>query len=59
MENPDVQGTVKTSSRMHAWWLTKFRGYSLEHLEESPNSISFGQVVYKRTWWLKPQDDEK
>ena len=59
MGSPEQEGTVKTHSRVHAWWLTKCRGYRLERLEESPNSISFGQVVYKRTWWLKRDDGKE
>ena len=59
MIDPAQEGAVKTHSRVHAWWLTTFRGYRLDHLQESPNSISFGRVVYKRTWWLKRDDGKE
>lgn len=47
------KGCVKTSSRLHKWWLTAMRGYTIEHVAQHPTRYRLGRVVYEHTWVLK------
>ncbi len=41
-------GTIRTSSRLRMWWLTRMRGYRLERSCQVPHLGWFGNVRYTR-----------
>lgn len=43
---------VRTTSRMRAWYLTRFRGLHLRAVRCTPNITFFGLLVYVRCWVL-------
>lgn len=50
------EGSVKTSSSLRKWWLTKFKGYKVETVADHPNGYVLGRVKYTRTWVLRPPE---
>ena len=43
---------------MRAWWLTTFRGYTLESKKRVPHQNVFGEIYYKNHWVLTKQKDK-
>ena len=43
---------VRTSSRMRAWYLTRFCGLHVRAVRCTPNVTFFGLLVYARCWVL-------
>ena len=59
LDEPGGTDDVVTHSRLRAWWLTSFCGYSVAKTFEVPRQAAFGRIVYGNTWRLKaPPDDE-
>ncbi len=47
-------GRVKTSSAIYKFWLSKFRGFTIERKIQTPQKYAFGRLSYKTSWILKP-----
>lgn len=52
------RGRVKTSNRLHLFWLSFIRGWIVEKKVQTPQGYSFGRLTYKTSWVLKPKDAE-
>ena len=54
----DGKVEIITSARVRAWWLTTFRGYTLESKKRVPHESPFREIYYKNHWVLTKQKDE-
>ena len=50
-------GRVKTSSRVYRFWLSTFRGWTVEKKVQTPKGYSLGRLTYKTSWVLRPKQD--
>lgn len=53
------KGCIKTTSRLQKWWLTTFKGYTVEQVADHPVGYRLGHVFYERTWVLKPPQTQQ
>ena len=56
LRGEDPVGNViqtQTTSRLWAWWLKTFRGYSVTCVKHRPQRTLFGGIVYKSLWLLE------
>ena len=49
-------GRVKTSSAFYKFWLSTFRGFTIERKIQTPQKYAFGRLSYKTSWVLKPHE---
>jgi len=48
------EGCIKTASRLHKWWLTTVKNYTVMHVFKQPKPGILGNVAYSQMWLLKP-----
>ena len=55
-DSAQKQDEIRTSSRLRAWWLSKFKGYRIKLvIKKSPKPGILGGVKYESVWVLAPQ----
>lgn len=47
------ENVLCTTSRLKAWWLSLFKGYSIKCVRREPRQASFGSLSYKSVWVLE------
>lgn len=58
LETPKAADRIVTSSRVRAWWLVNFRGYTHESRSKVPRVGPFGQIRYSSKWTLGIPSEE-
>lgn len=51
-------GRIKTNSRVYKFWLSTFRGFTVERKVSTPLGYSLGRLKYKVSWVMRPKDTE-
>ena len=46
---------TKTSSRLRAWYLVRFRGYTVTQRKEIPKVTRLGRLTYECQWYLRAE----
>lgn len=52
-------GEIATTSRLQAWWLSKFKGYRVKIVKKSLKPGSLGGFRKMTQWVLTPRNKEK
>lgn len=50
---PSEFAEMKTSSRLRAWYLVRFRGYTVTQRKEVPKVTRLGRLTYECQWHLR------
>jgi hypothetical protein len=56
-EDIDESEEVTTTSRLQAWWLTKFKGYEVIIVTKSLKPATFGGFRKSNEWVLAPRQE--
>ena len=52
LETPASADRIVTSSRVRAWWLVNFKGYTYQSRSKVPRVGHFGRILYSSKWTL-------